>query len=160
MGASEILFERFVPMGQSRPMHGAALDAKEWFRAVEEIVALAGEDVSPLELLAFRAFRLFLDGPPHLSGALCNLGDESMALMPNGDIYPCRRYNLRVADIAEKPFAEILEILSTFNTTQRKASLNGAVCAPCPEPGCTGCRALCHALGDARSDDPQCALRR
>jgi radical SAM protein with 4Fe4S-binding SPASM domain len=94
-----------------------------------------------------------------LQGALCNLGDESMALMPDGTVYPCRRLPIAVGNVLKEPFETILPRLKRYAAPRIARDLRGSLCGMCGVKGCAGCRALARALtGDLLSDDPQCAL--
>lgn len=161
-GLAGVIFERFVPWGRGLAMAGEVLDALEWQAAALAIARQACLEVEPDDLLPYRAFWLALlpDGGAELEGALCNLGDESMALMPDGAVYPCRRLPLKIGDALREPFADILERLQAFAPDVLGARLHGDLCGLCGVIGCAGCRALALATtGDLLGDDPQCPLR-
>ena len=156
-----IIFERFVPLGQGQAIGGEALDAAAWQRAVQEITTMAELDVDPQDLLPFRAFWLWLDGriEDRLQGALCNLGDESMALMPDATVYPCRRLPVPVGNLLEEPFEAILPRLASWSVPSLQRRLRGELCGMCGVEACAGCRAMAFSrTGDPWADDPQCGL--
>jgi radical SAM protein with 4Fe4S-binding SPASM domain len=160
-GLHGIIFERFVPLGRGRRLTAEVLTAADWRGAVAAIAAAAGLDAEPEDLLPFRAFWLGLapDEEEPLRGALCNLGDESMALMPDGDVYPCRRLPIPVGNVLAEPFADILLRLARFSMDALRPRLSGLRCGYCGVADCAGCRALAYALtGDHLADDPQCPL--
>ncbi|MCK9459790.1 MAG: radical SAM protein [Proteobacteria bacterium] len=162
-GASGVIFERFVPLGRGAAMRGDLLGPREWSAAARAIAAAAGVDAEPGDLLAHRAF--WVDTSPGadepLSGALCNLGPDSMCLMPDGTVYPCRRLPIAVGNVLEEPFAAIRERLAAWAPDAIRPRLSGPRCAACDLPGCAGCRALASAVsGDPLADDPQCANER
>jgi len=156
-----IIFERFVPLGRGRAMAESALGPAEWGAAVAAIVAAAGLEATIDELLPYRAFWLSLapaTAEP-LSGALCNLGDGSMALMPDGTVFPCRRLPLPQGNVLEDPFDEVLARLASWSSEAVGARLRGEVCGLCGIEECAGCRAMAHAVtGDPLADDPGCVL--
>jgi radical SAM protein with 4Fe4S-binding SPASM domain len=160
LGASGVIFERFVPLGRGREMAEAVLDARGWRDAVLHIARASGIEADPEDLLAYRAFWLepsSLDS--ELRGALCNLGDESMALMPDGTVYPCRRLPLLQGNILTEPFGVILDRLKRFGVEALRPRLRGQLCGACGVEDCAGCRALVRALTcDLFGDDPQCLL--
>lgn len=160
-GWQGIIFERFVPLGRGRSQAAEVLTAADWGDAVAAILAAAGLDVEPMDLLPYRAFWLGLtpgDEEP-LRGALCNLGAESMALMPNGDVFPCRRLPRPVGNLLAEPFTDILPRLARYAVSAVRPRLRGPRCGRCGVADCAGCRALAHALtGDLLADDPQCPL--
>lgn len=160
-GLHGIIFERFVPLGRGRRLAAEVLTAADWRGAVAAIAAAAGLEAEPEDLLPYRAFWLGLapgEADP-LRGALCNLGDESMALMPDGDVYPCRRLPVPLGNALAEPFADILPRLARFSMDALRPRLSGLRCGYCGVADCAGCRALAYALtGDYLADDPQCPL--
>jgi len=176
-GAVGVVYERFVPLGRGRMMLEDVLAPADWADAVRRIVRRAGQDLDPEDLLPYKAFWLSTAtsvpaAPPVgdgatgvaqtdevLSGALCNLGDESAALMPDGSIYPCRRMDMAVGNVLVEPFPEILRRLSAFSVANVRKCLSGVFCPACGIDDCAGCRALARAVtGDPLADDPQCPL--
>jgi radical SAM protein with 4Fe4S-binding SPASM domain len=165
IGAEHILFERFVPLGGGLDMASSVLSADDWYRAVMAIGQAAGLDLDPDSLAACRAFGLELgnDVPAEerLEAAMCNLGPESMALMPDGTVYPCRRLPIPQGNIHSDSFLTIRERLAAWDCTKIRARLHGLICGGCPFDDCPGCRALAFALsGDFLADDLQCVLNR
>lgn len=162
-GASSIMFERFVPLGAGQAMSEAVLTAEDWYQAIAAIGQIAGLEVDPDDLAACRAFWLWLDREPEeaLDAALCNLGSESMALMPDGTVYPCRRLEIPVGNLLQESFAEIRTRLAEWECSRIRLKLHGDICGTCPFDDCPGCRAMARALtGDPLADDPQCVLQR
>ena len=162
VGAAGVIFERFVPLGAGRAIAHDVLDRAGWAQAVTAIARAAGVDAGPDDLLPYRAFWLWTDGRKGgvLDGALCNLGDQSMALMPDGTVYPCRRLPVPTGNVLTDPFAEILARLEKFGVDVVRPHLRGEFCGICGVDDCAGCRALARAVtGDLLADDPQCALQ-
>ncbi len=158
-----ILFERFVPLGKGQGMSEAVLSADEWYQVLLDIGQSAGLEVDPDELAACRAFWLWLDREPEeaLDAALCNLGSESMALMPDGTVFPCRRLEIPVGNLLREPFADIRSRLAGWDCSRIRPRLHGDICGACQFEDCPGCRALARALtGDTFADDPQCVLQK
>ena len=162
-GVSGVIFERFVPLGNGKSIISQALDRAGWERAVKSIALAADVDSEPADLLPYRAFWLWTDGRSGdvLDGALCNLGDESMAVMPDGTVYPCRRLPVFAGNVLAQPFAGILCGLERYSAGNMGKMLAGEHCGWCGVDDCAGCRALARALtGDMFADDPQCILNR
>jgi len=155
-----IIFERFIPLGNGVKLEKQTLNSKEFEYAINTILKLANLDVKAKDLIPYRGFWLWTKknhGAP-LRGAPCNLGDESMALMPNGDVYPCRRFPLEVGNVLQQPFDEIVEHLKKFSTKEISPRLLGK-CKLCKVDNCAGCRALSLAIHkDYLHDDSHCLL--
>jgi MoaA/NifB/PqqE/SkfB family radical SAM enzyme len=161
LGVAGVIYERFVPLGRGLGMRGDVLGPSDWSRAVRAIAAAAGVDAEPDALLPYKAFWLDTSGAgaEPLAGALCNLGPESMCLLPDGAVTPCRRLPIAVGDVFEEPFEAIRARLAGWSPGALGPRLAGLVCGRCGVDGCAGCRALAYALaGDPLADDPQCPL--
>ncbi|MCX7846277.1 MAG: radical SAM protein [Dictyoglomaceae bacterium] len=148
-----LIIERFIPLGRGEKLLKEALEMKEWY----EICSLISEifDVSPYNLLPYKAFYLDIK-ENRLYGALCNLGDESMCLMPDGIVFPCRRLPIEIGDLKKENFSNILLRLREFRNILNKKNLKG-MCSSCNIKNCIGCRALSYALSkDLFKEDLQC----
>lgn len=160
-GVAGVIFERFVPLGRGVRMCGDVLGPREWNAASRAIAAAAGVDAEAEELLPYRALWVdtHQDAEEPLRGAECNLGRDSMCLMPDGTVYPCRRLPIEVGNVLTEPFETIRARLAAYAPSALRPRLSGPRCARCDVPGCAGCRALARAVtGDLLADDPQCAL--
>lgn len=159
LGVAGVIFERYVPLAQGRDVE-QVLHAVEWREVVQAVCRETDADADWRELLAYRAFWVATDprsSDEPLRGALCNLGRSSMALMPDGSVYPCRRYPHKVARIPDDSMVVVLDRLAAYDPVVVAPQLNGRFCGSCGYEGCAGCRALVAALGgDPLGDDPQC----
>ncbi|MGC8972253.1 MAG: radical SAM/SPASM domain-containing protein [bacterium] len=155
IGVKGIILERFIPLGVGKGIIDNLMGSEEWMSVLEIIGSLF--NVNPKTLLPFRAF--FLDIKEQmLLGALCNLGDESMCLMPDGLVYPCRRLPISIGDLKADNFEVILDRLRGFRSKITKSLLKGR-CHFCKLDECIGCRALAYAVtGDIYSEDVQCPI--
>lgn len=155
LGVDAAILERFVPLGRGAALKEQYIKKQEWLMVIKQLINYLDLGISPHDILPYRALWVDFRKEISLQGAECNLGDESMALMPNGDVYPCRRLPIVIGNIVRDEFNTILERLQAyregFNT-----GLKG-MCTDCPVEGCIGCRALAYALtGSVRAQDPQC----
>jgi radical SAM protein with 4Fe4S-binding SPASM domain len=154
-GADAAILERFVPLGQGQGLKDSYIKADEWRSVIQDLVRFAGLDSTPEDLLPYKAFYVDLKNRREVHGALCNLGDESMALMPNGDVYPCRRLPVKIGNVLKDDFRDILLRLQLLRESLDK-DVKGK-CGGCGIENCNGCRAIAYSLtGDMYAEDPQC----
>jgi len=155
IGVKGIILERFIPLGVGRGIIDNLLGSEEWRSVLETVSSLF--EVIPEDLFPFKAFFLDIE-EQRLLGALCNLGDESMCLMPDGLVYPCRRLPIPIGDLKVESFKDVLDRLKRFRDGITKFLLKGR-CHLCKLDECIGCRALAYALtGDIYSEDIQCPI--
>ncbi|MCL2608525.1 MAG: radical SAM protein [Treponema sp.] len=116
LGTAGVMFERFVPLGRgAEEMAASVLEAEQWREVLSAIGRVA--DVSADDLLPFKAFWV-ADG--EVMAAPCCLGRESMALMPDGTVFPCRRVPTPVGKLPEDGMERILDILEGYSATPQK----------------------------------------
>jgi len=116
LGARGVIFERFVPLGRGAAQMGSeALAPTEWREVLGAIARIAG--AAPSALQQYKAF--WVDGAS-VSGAPCCLGPASMALMPDGTVYPCRRVPAPVGKLPGDGMERILAALGGFSATPQK----------------------------------------
>ncbi|UCC11298.1 MAG: radical SAM protein [candidate division WOR-3 bacterium] len=152
---SGAILERFIPLGRGAGMADQYLKNTEWLKIITNCINFLDLGISPYDFLTYRALWVDFKDEISVRGAQCNLGDESMALMPNGDVYPCRRLPVVIGNVVRDDFQAILDRLRAYRAAFDR-TLNG-LCADCVVTGCIGCRALVYAMtGDIRSGDPQC----
>lgn len=155
LGVSGAILERFVPLGRGMSMADQYLKKEEWLTIIKKCINYLDLGIPPYDFLPYRALWVNYQNDVSVQGAKCNLGDDSMALMPNGDVYPCRRLPIAIGNIVRDDFRIILDKLRSYRD-EFDRGLEG-MCRDCPVTGCIGCRALAYALtGDVRSEDPQC----
>jgi radical SAM protein with 4Fe4S-binding SPASM domain len=155
IGIRAVILERFVPEGQSRSLIKHALTREQWFKVIRDIINYYDLGLTPRDFLAYRAFWIDFADEVEVLGALCDHGENSMALMPNGDIYPCRRTPVKMGNIIHDDMRSIIERLGDLRKGYR-SKLQG-MCRDCKIDECIGCRALARALAnDIYAEDPQC----
>jgi MoaA/NifB/PqqE/SkfB family radical SAM enzyme len=122
MGAAGIILERYVPLGRGADLADSVLTSSEWRDIASAVIRVANIDVPIDDLLSYRAFRVdmprgTLGDDCEVSGALCNLGPSSMALMPDGTVYPCRRVPIAVGKLPDDGMERILNLLDGYSST-------------------------------------------
>ncbi|MFH1406577.1 MAG: radical SAM protein [Candidatus Omnitrophota bacterium] len=156
MGAQGVIVERFFPTGLGTSIKEELLDKKSWRELINTLLELSGARYDDEEILPLRAFWVkFGAGKLEISGAACNVGRDAFAIMPNGDVYPCRRFNLKIGNLTSQPLAEIIDsslVLKDLEAKRRKGK-----CGECNIERCRGCAALTYLLkGDYLAEDTQC----
>ena len=128
-GLDGLLLERFVPLGSGLHLAPGPVDETTWRRALRRLALQVGMDTAEEDLDWVRALwiRRGSEGDVELVAAACELG-ESMALMPDGEVFACRRLPRGLGRMPEQSFGDIRAKLVTL------------------WPLTAGCRALSEAL--------------
>lgn len=150
-----LIVERFFPMGEGSKIKDELLERRDWFGLVKTLLELTGVSCLQEDILSQRAFWIkFLKTKAELLGARCNVGRDSFCIMPNADVFPCRRFSLKIGNLLGSPLSEIINspLLTDIITARRKGK-----CAICALLDCRGCAALSYLLtGDYLFEDSQC----
>ncbi len=179
-----LMIERFIPLGQGVMIEEQVLDKNEWKSLTDTLLSLCKINTSPEEILPYRAFQIKFNSLSNyptsqpannsanslkleLLGAPCTAGTDGLCLMPNGTVYPCRRFNLPAGNLLDRSLSEIWQNAEVLKKIREKNNLQGK-CKNCtikecpgmhPSGVCRGCRALAFALtGDYLAEDSQCWL--
>jgi MoaA/NifB/PqqE/SkfB family radical SAM enzyme len=124
IGASGVILERYVPLGRGAGLAAEVLTSREWREVAAAVIRVADIDAAIDDLLPYRAFRVDMPegalGDCGASGAFCNLGQSSMALMPDGTVYPCRRVPTPIGKLPDDGMGRILERLYGYSLTPQK----------------------------------------
>lgn len=164
-----LTIERFVPEGQ-----GA--DFKDWFLSKDELRNLFTEIVkraeleyqkgTPLQIIKYRTLWVLInpdrtkipDVPLEIDlGGMCSIGIDSLTILQDGTVYPCRRLPINIGNLLEDSIFKIWYTSDVLWEIRNKNNLKGK-CNKCELiPRCSGCRAIAYAItGDYLSEDPQC----
>jgi len=164
-----LTIERFVPEGK-----GA--EYKEWFLSRDDVHNLFREILdraeseyekgTPLQIIKYRTLWAMLN-PDRITkpdiplaidiGGMCSIGMDSMTIMPDGTVYPCRRLPIPIGNLRNDTLFKIWYTSDLLWQIRNKDNLKGK-CNDCEFiPRCSGCRAIAYALtGDYLAEDPQC----
>ena len=88
----------------------------------------------------------------------CLAGDRLVTVLPNGDLYPCRRMPICVGNVMETPLIDLYYESSLFKALRNKDRIS-AGCETCPfwKECRGGLRCLSYAVtGDPFNADPGC----
>jgi radical SAM protein with 4Fe4S-binding SPASM domain len=154
-----LIIERFIPLGRGREVRNEVLGKEHWHSMLKALFAYFSMELEEDEIPPYQAFQVSFRGEePQLLGAPCVLGTEGFCVMPNGDVFPCRRFPLTIGNLRQDSLKNIWENGAVLNRLRRKENLKGK-CGPCKEENCTGCRSLAFSLtGDYLAEDPHCWL--
>lgn len=164
-----LTIERFVPEGK-----GA--EVKDWFLTKEEVHELfqyvsRRSDIeykkgTPLKILKYRTLWANIDperartanAPPEIDlGAMCSIGIDSLTILSDGTVFPCRRLPIPIGNLKNDSIFKIWYTSELLWRIRNKNNLKGK-CDGCDLiPRCSGCRAIAYALtGDYLAEDSQC----
>jgi radical SAM protein with 4Fe4S-binding SPASM domain len=157
LGMDSLILERFIPWGRGREMMDEVLERDQWKKAVETLFTFSSLSVEEDGVLPYQAYQIRFDGEEvELQGAPCVLGRDGLCIMPEGTVYPCRRFPISVGNLLEKSLKEIWEKSELLEKLRDKKNLKGK-CGRCEVEDCSGCRSLALSLtGDYLEEDPHC----
>ena len=159
MKVEGLIIERFIPLGQSKDLKSEVISKEDWKRLIREIFEYMEIDASENDMLPCKAFWIkFKEDDMELLGAECNLGDDAFAVMPNGDLLPCRRFAMKIGNLLDKSLKDIVNESRVLKEVTDKSKLKGK-CATCSIDRCRGCRAFAYAVeNDYLAEDSLCWL--
>jgi radical SAM protein with 4Fe4S-binding SPASM domain len=154
-----LIIERFIPLGRGRKIMDEVLSKEEW----KEMVGMLADFISAEEensFFPYQAFQIsFSGGEPELLGAPCVIGVDGLCIMPEGNVFPCRRFPVSIGNLLETPLKQIWEESDILKKLRRRENLKGK-CERCEMKDCRGCRSLALALtGDFLEEDPHCSYQ-
>ena len=90
-------------------------------------------------------------------GASCSIGVDSLCILPDATVFPCRRLPISIGNLKEDSIFKIWYTSKVLWDIRNKKNLKGK-CDDCEFiPRCSGCRATAYAMtGDYLAEDPQC----
>ncbi len=157
IGVDRFSVDRFIPEGQSASTRAIVLSEDELCEAYEQILQLRG-DTERLEVGVGRVLFAIFGGADGELGARCTAGYNQIAIMPNGDLLPCRRLPIRVGNVLEdNGFFKAWYKSDVLWNLRDESEMKGK-CGRCElRARCAGCRAAAYVRsGDYMSEDPQC----
>jgi radical SAM protein with 4Fe4S-binding SPASM domain len=156
LGIDGFIIERFIPWGRGREQMDEVLNKGEWKELIETLLNLFSIDEKN-ELIPYQAFQVNFNGEePELLGAPCVIGRDGLCIMPEGSVFPCRRFPISIGNLMNESLREIWESSSLLDQLRKKKNLKGQ-CGRCEIENCRGCRSLAFALtGDYLAEDPHC----
>ena len=150
-----VIIERFIPWGKGNNIKNKVITLENWKRAIKILVDDEEDDLT--SLLPYKGFMMKIkEDDWDLLGAPCIIGKDGIAIMPDGSVFPCRRFPLKVGNLLEEALVNIWENSSLLEKLRNKNLLKGK-CRNCTVKDCSGCRALSYSLkNDYLEEDPLC----
>jgi radical SAM protein with 4Fe4S-binding SPASM domain len=156
LGIDGLIIERFIPLGRGKESLNEVLSREEWKEMIGMFLDFFSiEDVN--SFLRYQAFQVSLNGEePELLGAPCVIGKDGLCIMPDGVVFPCRRFPISIGNLLDTSLKQIWERSEILEKLRRKENLKGK-CGKCEIRDCRGCRSLALALtSDYLEEDPHC----
>jgi len=151
-----LIIERFIPLGRGKESLNEVLGKEEWKEMVgmlSDFFSIEGEEYS---LLPYQAFQISFKEGPELLGAPCVIGEDGLCIMPEGTVFPCRRFPVSIGNLLRTSLKQIWEESEILEKLREKKNLKGK-CGRCDIKDCRGCRSLALSLtGDYLEEDPHC----
>ena len=154
-----LILERFIPLGKGREFTDQVLERDEWKELVETLLDFFSMEMDEHDVLPYQAFQIiFRGGETELLGAPCIIGRDGLCIMPEGNVFPCRRFPISIGNLLDDSLKRIWEKSEILERLRRKGNLKGR-CGRCEFEDCRGCRSLALSLtGDYLEEDPHCPL--
>jgi radical SAM protein with 4Fe4S-binding SPASM domain len=159
LGVDGLILERFIPLGRGKKFMNEVLEKDQWRGLVEILMEFFSMKVDEDDMPSYQAFQITFDEDgTELSGAPCVIGKDGLCIMPDGIVFPCRRFPIPIGNLVNESLKKIWESSSLLGELRKKKNLKGR-CGKCEIEDCRGCRSLAFALtGDYLGEDPHCPL--
>lgn len=156
IGVETIVLDRFVPEGQSSGLGEWVLKADQLRKVYEKCYSYFLSNLKP-RLLLYRTLFCLLNPEDEHIGAVCSAGNNALTIMPNGDVFPCRRLPIKIGNLLQTTVFDIWYTNPLLWELRNPDNFKGK-CRTCEYiPICRGCRAVAYSMtGDYLQSDPQC----
>jgi radical SAM protein with 4Fe4S-binding SPASM domain len=159
LGVDGLILERFIPLGRGSEIPDQILERDQWNELVETLFGFFSMKTDEHDVLPYQAFQIVFKGDEtELLGAPCIIGRDGLCIMPEGTVFPCRRFPISIGNLLNNSLKQIWEKSEILEKLRGKENLRGQ-CGRCELEDCRGCRSLAYALtGDYLEQDPHCPL--
>jgi len=159
LGVDGLILERFIPLGRGKTFMNEVLEKDQWRELIEILMEFFSMKVDEDDIPSYQAFQITFDEDgAELLGAPCIIGRDGLCIMPEGSVFPCRRFPIPIGNLMNESLKEIWESSSLLDQLRKKKNLKGR-CGKCEIEDCRGCRSLALALtADPLAEDPHCPL--
>ncbi|MFH1234300.1 MAG: radical SAM protein [Candidatus Diapherotrites archaeon] len=151
---------RLVPLGRGKELRVQMLEPEEVKRLYNYVFRynLGANGKTPFPSVTLGCEDGLLAQNMHYVPQGCSAAFLSMTILPNGDVYPCRRLPIKAGNVLEKSLLEIYNNSGQLEEL-RKAGNASKLCRECPFwiecRGGSKCASY-GCSGDAFAPDPQC----
>jgi len=164
LGVDRLWADRLIPQGSGAALGDQSLTAEETREFINLMAALRATPDSPsrsrsakprTEIAMHRALQFHCGGSPYH----CTAGDTLVTVMPNGDLYPCRRMPICAGNVLQTPLSQLYDC-ELFAALRDRTRVS-AGCENCLYAHLCGggLRCLAYATtGDPFQADPGCWL--
>ena len=152
-----LIIERFIPLGRGKEIVQEVLSREEWKEIIEMLLDFFPTEEEEPPFIPFQAFQIKFNGEePELLGAPCIIGVDGLCIIPDGKVFPCRRFPVSLGNLLDASLGQIWENSELLEKLRRRENLKGK-CGRCDLNECRGCRSLALALtGCDLEEDPHC----
>lgn len=158
LGVDGYILERFFPLGQGRNISNELVSKEDLVNLYKEIFIRTGNGFNIKNIVSTRAVQVVLKENLELYIAQCIVARYGIAILPDGSVLPCRRFNLKIGNLCIQDLDEIWNSSKILNEIRNRESLEGR-CANCGIEDCIGCRAMVYTLkSNYLGEDPHCFL--
>ncbi len=122
LNVKEIIFERFVPVGRAKMLKEQVVDKQKIIKFYKIVSKKLNVDFEELKI--FPAIKILNTEPVEVYAAECICGKDGCAVLPDGSVYPCRRFTKEVGNLIyekmqsfypiDKRFFEQIELSPLF----------------------------------------------
>jgi MoaA/NifB/PqqE/SkfB family radical SAM enzyme len=112
LGVKEIVFERFIPVGKAKSLKNFVVPQEKilkFYSKIAEMLELEYE-----ELKNFPAVKIVNNEDPMVYVADCICGSNGCAVLPDGSLYPCRRFTKEVGNLVFKKMQDFYPLDKKF----------------------------------------------
>jgi radical SAM protein with 4Fe4S-binding SPASM domain len=160
MGVKRLAMGRLVPVGRGAGLGHLVMSPDECKELFESVAAFEGDLAGAASVMRRDPLWRILDGGrlPDCAVAGCSIGLNGICVLQNGDILPCRRLPIRLANVRDESISHVWATSELLESLRARA-LDGA-CGDCGlRSKCGGCRGIAYASGgDCLGPDPQCFI--
>jgi radical SAM protein with 4Fe4S-binding SPASM domain len=157
LGIDGLIIERFIPWGRGKGIKDEVLDRQGWKELIGMLAEAFSIHLSERECFPYQAFEIMFNGDEtELLGAPCVIGTDGVCVMPEGSVFPCRRFPVSIGNLLDKSLNQIWTQSDILRQLREKKNLKGR-CGTCRWKDCRGCRSLAYSTtGDYLEEDPHC----